>query len=197
MSRRTLSTGSYFAKFGFGLMFLLMVCACGDRASHPAAGPASLTAGAPIQPGPTLMTARRLNPAEHAMLAGADANGNGIRDDVDLVLNQSDRITGEQRSALAQSFKATRAAILVDLDDGVAVEQARSALFLSWQCVASKFGFDEKHPGIIQFIATVEARALDTPERRNRYDNLGCESVKVLLIDPAARSRLSTSPCGT
>lgn len=144
---------------------------------------------------PPLLTARELTPKERVMIGGEDANANGVRDDIDKVLQKSARITPAQRLALTQSFKATQTALLVNLDDDNAVNKARTDLLESWQCVGQHFGFDKQKPGIIQFIATIESQSNNTPERQNRYDNLGCDAVKVLLIDPAKASQLNPTPC--
>lgn len=144
---------------------------------------------------PELLTSRNLTAQERVSMAGDDVNGNGVRDDIDTVLQKASRITPTQKLALAQSFKATQAALLVNLDDDDALNKARSELLNGWQCVAQNFGFGPTSPGILQFLETIEKQANNTPERQNRYDNLGCDSVKVLLIDPAKMAELNPKPC--
>ena len=154
------------------------------------------TLTAMIEPSPPpLTTSPKLSMTEFALIAGEDADRNGVRDDLDRAVKKSPSLTPPQRSALVQSFRAMQSAVLVDLDDDQAVERARGEMLDGWQCVARQFGFDDANPGIIQFIATLEERALDTPQRKNRFDNLSCDAVKVLLVDPAARPRLKTNPC--
>lgn len=144
---------------------------------------------------PTLTTTPRLTAEERLVIAGADADGNGIRDDLDRLLRKASRITERQRLALAQSFRASQRALLVDLSNEEEITSARVEMLEGWQCVADNFGFNDQKPGIIQFVATLEAQQNDTPERKNRYDSLGCESLKVLLVDAASRARLSPKPC--
>lgn len=144
---------------------------------------------------PALMTSRNLTAQERVSMAGDDVNANGVRDDIDVVLQKASRINPAQKLALAQSFKATQASLLVNLDDDAALNKVRGDLLDGWLCVAKNFGFGPKSPGILQFLATIEKQANNTPERQNRYDNLGCDSIKVLLIDPAKMAQLNPSPC--
>lgn len=144
---------------------------------------------------PPLMTSKKLTAEEKIKIAGDDTNGNGIRDDVETKLVKATRLTERQRLALAQNFKANQAALLVDQSNDEAVSKAKDDLLTGWQCVAENFGFSAKKPGISQFLATLEADQNNTPERKNRFENLGCDALKVLLIDSEKMSKLSPKPC--
>lgn len=154
----------------------------------------ALEAAVEKEPAP-LTTSKKLTPEERIRIAGDDANGNGIRDDVETKLVKASRLTERQRLALAQNFKANQAALLVDQSDDAAVSNAKAELLTGWQCVAENFGFTATKPGISQFLAALEADQNNTPERKNRFENLGCDSVKVLLIDPEKLAKLKPKPC--
>lgn len=142
-----------------------------------------------------LTTSKKLTPEERTLIAGDDSNSNGIRDDIENKLVLAKTLTERQRLSLAQNFKANQSALLVDQNDDGAVESAKAELLKGWQCVGENFGFNAKNPGIIQFLAELEKDQNNTPERKNRFENLGCDAVKVLLIDPTKVSKLQPNPC--
>ncbi|WPX33714.1 hypothetical protein RHM62_07815 [Actimicrobium sp. CCC2.4] len=73
-----------------------------------------------------------------ASLAGPDADGNGVRDDIDAYINGK-FTDGKQRKAVLQDARAMQKAVLVDATDKVAAKTVSLRLMDSTSCLFSVF----------------------------------------------------------
>lgn len=85
--------------------------------------------------GPT--TPAPFTPEERAAILGEDANGNGIRDDVEELINKT-YSEKDHRAAFFQLARADQATLMVDLGDEEAVSKASFAVFRAEGCVSKK-----------------------------------------------------------
>lgn len=143
---------------------------------------------------PKLVTNQKLTEEEFALIGGDDKDANGIRDDLDFLLNNQKGMNELQKKSVIQNFKANQKALLTDMSDEVKFEESRDGIINSWQCILKQFNFGPENIGIAQFLEVIEAPQLNTPERRNRYENFRCEDLKGTLHRPGS-IKIVEKPC--
>lgn len=73
-------------------------------------------------------------------LAGVDANGNQVRDDVEAyVTTKYAGATAEQRAAVLQAARAMQAALLIDPSDNAAAKAANRKIVYAVHCIYARF----------------------------------------------------------
>lgn len=101
-----------------------------------------------------------------ADVRGADANSNGVRDDIDAYIGSLSLID-VQRSALLQTARVQQLALLVDVSDKAAVTELGRRSMAATACLADSF---EPERRISYGVALrIEAITANTPERAARY----------------------------
>jgi len=98
-------------------------------------------------------------------VAGPDANGNGVRDDIEAWIN-TQPVTTDQKTALMQNARAFQHTLTVDLTDATALESSRNELMAAVHCGSSRFpAFADFYP----YNQKIEAITANTRERAMRY----------------------------
>lgn len=96
-------------------------------------------------------------------LLGVDADGNGVRDDIDAYINALPD-TPEQKKALRQSYKSTVAALTVDINDKAAVDKVSQMETDAIHCSYLVYGIDFDHD-----LDRINKRTLNTRARYLTY----------------------------
>ncbi|WP_298433494.1 hypothetical protein [Ottowia sp.] len=97
-------------------------------------------------------------------IAGTDANGNGVRDDIDAFIAAQPLSEG-QRKALLQDAKAQQLTLTTSLTDSAALDQIGDMTAASVHCIYSVFG--ESESGV--WVTKIEAITANTRQRAQRY----------------------------
>ena len=119
----------------------LVLAACGSSSSSDG-DQTPIEEQTPAQKVQTLEKTGKLPKLDRTpTLAGPDANGNGIRDDIDEYIKTTFS-NPKQVAAANQLAKAFQNAILVDVTNKDAVRKVRTALTNASNCVHSTFPFD-------------------------------------------------------
>jgi hypothetical protein len=142
------------------LALLLAACGGGDI---EATSPSQLIA---LVPGvmPTAQSQVRNAPApsdtaaRKDALAGVDSNGNGIRDDIEKLVNGFD-VTPDGRKAALQLARATQVALTTSTSEDAAHRNG-TEMVRAQACLASHV------PDFTTYLSAVRAQALDTDLRR-------------------------------
>lgn len=103
-----------------------------------------------------------------ASLAGPDADGNGVRDDIDAYINGkfSDL---KQRKAVLQDARAMQKAVLVDATNKEATKAVSLEIFASVNCMFSAFPDGEGQVSPIAIGGKIEAITANTKTRLKAY----------------------------
>lgn len=151
---------------------LLLACtllsACGGSGGGGEAAPAPATAA---QPSLREQIAAMENSGAYPKLdrsdsmAGPDANGNGVRDDIEAWIN-AQPVTDVQKKALLQSAKTLQRTLLVDLNDKQALQQVGEGLMASTKCAGDNF---PKRSDSYIYTDKIEAMTSNTRQRAERY----------------------------
>jgi len=104
-------------------------------------------------------------PATNTTLAGVDANGDGVRDDIESYIDSAYPVAAqtETNKALRQYAKAVQSTI-IHADDPVLSQQHIHERFRALECLMARRGTDF-HPIFVE----LRARLLDTTARSNAY----------------------------
>lgn len=100
-----------------------------------------------------------------ADIAGPDANGNGVRDDIEAWIN-SLKLGDAQTRALMQDAQATQRTLLVSLDDKAALQGTGEGLAASSQCGMLQF---PEYSDFSKLAGKIEAMTANTRQRAERY----------------------------
>lgn len=100
-------------------------------------------------------------------ITGPDLDGNGIRDDVDRYINAL-TIAEPQKQAARQSARAVQQALLVDITDDSALQQARKKMGDASRCLSIRIANAQEMYRLGQAIQAVTA---NTKARAKRYDD--------------------------
>ena len=98
-------------------------------------------------------------------IAGPDANGNGVRDDIEAWIN-AQPVTEPQRKALMQKARALQRTLSVDFTDKAAVQSAGEQTMAATNCGGDRFTPLAKY---IELSGKIEAMTANTRERAMRY----------------------------
>ena len=101
-----------------------------------------------------------------ASIVGPDANGNGVRDDIEAYVN-SLPLSPVQKRAVMQDARATQNTLTVDLTDKAALQKAGDALMASSKCLGDSFVPDAEGPSFLS--GKIEAMTANTRERSRQY----------------------------
>jgi hypothetical protein len=96
-------------------------------------------------------------------IAGPDANGNGVRDDIDAYIARLP-LTPEQQRAALQKAKTLQMTLTTDLIDKVALQKVGDAGMASTKCLGKNFA--ENSSGMS---SRIESMTANTRERAKRY----------------------------
>jgi len=97
---------------------------------------------------------------------GPDANGNGVRDDIDAYIGALS-LTDVQWKAAQQTARVQQRALLVDVKDKAAVAEVGRASMAATACLADSFAPERRLSYDIGL--KIEAITANTPERAARY----------------------------
>jgi hypothetical protein len=98
-------------------------------------------------------------------IAGPDANGNGVRDDIESWI-QAQQVNEVQRKALLQDARATQRTLVVDLRDPAALQEVGDGLAASSKCGGDSFpDFDDFY----RLSGKIEGMTANTKQRAMRY----------------------------
>lgn len=98
-------------------------------------------------------------------IAGPDANGNGVRDDIEAWIN-SQQLSDVQKKALMQDARATQRTLLVDLNDRAALQRTDEGLMASTKCGGDSFS---KSSDFYPLANKIEGMTANTRQRAERY----------------------------
>jgi hypothetical protein len=101
-------------------------------------------------------------------LVGADINANGVRDDVEAIINSS-YPSSIQRAAAMQTAKAMQNALTVDKADSLAVKAADREISRGINCVYSNFDGANGSKQPAQVVQELEAITTNTKQRLLAY----------------------------
>jgi hypothetical protein len=173
------------------LLFLTeMLTACGGKSSSPnmvppeapsavsivppaapPSSPASSPTGSIVSPPSLKMQIEELENQgklpkldRSTSIVGADANSNGVRDDIDAYINSLALTPAQQRAAI-QKAKALQNTLTVDLTDKAALQKVGDGLMASTKCLGENF----VDPSTSQMSARIESITANTRERAKRY----------------------------
>ncbi|MFQ2235009.1 hypothetical protein ACK32R_04760 [Aeromonas dhakensis] len=110
-------------------------------------------------PGPTLDRSQDI--------AGPDANGNGVRDDMDDYINGLPD-TEPQKQALRQNYSTLRSLLLLDTTDTTAVVEGMRRSSASVACMYANYSEDEA-ARLHQRLQEAESYSVNTRERFMAY----------------------------
>lgn len=97
---------------------------------------------------------------------GPDANGNGVRDDIDAYISALS-LTNAQWKAAQQTARVQQRALLVDVKNKAAVAELGRASMAATACLADSF--DPERRLSYDIGLKIEAITANTPERAARY----------------------------
>jgi hypothetical protein len=98
-------------------------------------------------------------------LAGTDADGNGVRDDIDrFIAAQGD--TPTKKAALTQLARSLQTTLTVDPTNSVALASASSSVMRSVACIWSAYGRGQASVKVM----TLEELTVNTQQRFTAYD---------------------------
>ena len=97
-------------------------------------------------------------------IAGKDANGNGVRDDIEAYIAVQP-LSDVQKKALLQGGKALQLSLVTSLDDKVALDRIGDQSAAAINCLGSVFG--ESDRGV--WITKIESITVNTRQRAQRY----------------------------
>ena len=148
----------------------------GTTGAPAAASPASTPRAPPAAPAPaaqslqeqiTAMESSGAYPKldRSADIPGPDANGNGVRDDIEAWVN-AQPVTNGQKKALMQDAMATQRTLLVALDDKKALQAAGEGFAASFQCGMLQF---PEYSDFSKYAGKIEAMTANTRQRAERY----------------------------
>ena len=143
----------------------------GTAGSSPAVGPPTVTLKEQIQ---ALEREGKLPALDRSdSVPGPDADGNGVRDDIDAWINQLP-ITDKQKKAARQDARTTQRMLLVNLDDKAALADLSVQSAANSGCMAASFalhptGYDAGVQYGFDLRAKLEAMTANTRERAKRY----------------------------
>jgi len=100
-----------------------------------------------------------------ADIAGPDADGNGVRDDVDQWIS-TQPLSDSQRKALTQKARSLQNTLLVSLDDKAALQSAGEGLAASSRCGMLQF---PEYSDFSKLAGKIEAMTANTRQRAERY----------------------------
>ncbi|RYF49203.1 MAG: hypothetical protein EOO27_34060 [Comamonadaceae bacterium] len=100
-----------------------------------------------------------------ADIAGPDANGNGVRDDIEAWIN-SQQLSDAQKKALMQRGRALQKTLLVSLADQAALQVTGEGLMASSKCGGESF---PKRTDFYSLGNKIEAMTANTRQRAERY----------------------------
>jgi hypothetical protein len=98
-------------------------------------------------------------------IAGPDANGNGVRDDIEAWI-KAQPVNEAQRKALIQDARATQRTLVVDLKDQAALQKTGEGLAASLNCGGINF---PDYADFSRLAGKIEAMTANTKERAMRY----------------------------
>jgi hypothetical protein len=98
-------------------------------------------------------------------IAGPDANGNGVRDDIEAWI-KAQPVNEAQRKALIQDARATQRTLVVDLKDQAALQKTGEGLAASAKCGGDHFS---NYADFTRMTGKIEAMTANTKERAMRY----------------------------
>lgn len=140
--------------------------ATGPGAAAPPAGAASAPASALAQQIAALERSGAYPALDRSSdIAGPDANGNGVRDDIEAWINIQPANDG-QRKALMQKARSLQQTLSVDLKNQLALQQVDDGLAASSNCGLIQFS---PYATFSQLAGKIEAMTANTKERAVRY----------------------------
>ena len=104
-------------------------------------------------------------PDRSADIPGRDANGNGVRDDIETWVN-AQPVAASQKKALLQTAKSLQRTLIVALDDKKALQTAGEGLASSSQCGMLQF---PEYSDFSKYAGKIEAMTANTRQRAERY----------------------------
>jgi hypothetical protein len=96
-------------------------------------------------------------------IAGPDANGNGVRDDIDAYIARLP-LTPEQQRAALQKAKTLQMTLTIDNTNKTEVQRVGDALMASSKCLSKNFA-----EGRSDMSSRIESMTANTRERAKRY----------------------------
>jgi len=101
-------------------------------------------------------------------LAGPDLNGNGVRDDIDVLI-AAKYMTPAERAAATQVAKSIQASLVVDLSDTTAVRAISTSMSSAINCVFNTFTGNNGSPAAASVSPAIESASLNTKARLLKY----------------------------
>lgn len=98
-------------------------------------------------------------------LGGIDADMNGIRDDIDLYIEQL-AISHLQKKAVEQLAKSVQASILLKTADHVALRAVNQNISAAVQCLSTQFPNIQQRS---QMLTAIESKTANTKARTDKY----------------------------
>jgi hypothetical protein len=98
-------------------------------------------------------------------IAGPDTNANGVRDDIEAIINALS-LTAEQKKAAMQKAGVLQQTLVVNLNDPAAVQRVGDALMASTKCLGEYFTAPGSRSEMSQ---RIESMTANTRERVTRY----------------------------
>ncbi len=153
--------------FGLSLLSLHLLSACGGG------GSSAVQTGTRSTSFPQALAAAEASghlPAQDRddTIAGTDADGNGIRDDIDRYINGLPDSETE-KNALRQNAAALQATIVQDISNDVTRAQVARNIMKSVNCIYKVYG--GRDPRITQRGSELEKMTVNTPLRLQAYGN--------------------------
>jgi len=148
----------------------------GTTGAPAAASPASTPRAPPAAPAPAAQSLQEQITAMESSGAypkldrsvdvpGPDANGNGVRDDIETWVN-AQPVAASQKKALLQTAKSLQRTLIVALDDKKALQTAGEGLASSSQCGMLQF---PEYSDFSKYAGKIEAMTANTRQRAERY----------------------------
>ena len=143
---------------------LLFLSGCGSGSSSSAAQ--STNQNTPIEQLVELEDSGEIPVLDRsASIEGVDDNMNGIREDIEKYI-ESMPISEVQKKAVQQLAKSLQGALLVDIDDSVALRASSKNISESVQCLSIKFPDVRER---MEAINSIESKTANTRERTEKY----------------------------
>lgn len=170
-----------------GVVLTTLLSACGGRGNEGVAIPEGASSATSLAVGPGIVAPSGAAPVQAPTLAqqatalersgaypaldrssdtkGPDANGNGVRDDIEAWIN-AQSVNDGQRRALMQKARALQRTLVVELQDQRALQEAGEGLAASSNCGIIQFS---PYSTFSRFAGKIEAMTANTKERAARY----------------------------
>jgi len=163
------------------LLVLLMGCNSGGGDGEPAT-PSIQSASEAVEALETSGEIPDLDFSEE--LSGTDSDENGIRDDIDLYIDD-ENITESQKDNIRDLAKGLQSVMTSDLTDETAIDELQEKIGVTVRCLARVFS----NPATgYTYLKKMEGYTANTQDRAEKYDEYNA------LLDGSV-SRLSSIDC--